>query len=628
MADNKNTIATAYVQILPSTQGIEGELNDALVPAAASAGASGGAAIGAGVLASLKKKAIPIAAVLASTAAIKKAGSALLGIGQEFDQMRDTIVIGTGASGDALDDLAASAENIAKTVPVSFGTAGDYVQNLNTRMGLVGKNLEAVGKRLGALANLGINANLDNLTGAFNAFGIANDDAAEKMDYLFNVSQATGIEFNSLTGIIEKNAPALMGLGFSFEEAANMAGLLDKAGMDASGTMGKLSKALVELSKPGESAAQAYQRVVSEIDAFIKAGDEAAAIDLASELFGTRGAAQFVAAVQSGAVSLDALRDSALGAGDGILATLDATIDFPQRMEIIENRAKAAFEPLGGALLEAANLGLDRFAQMLENLDPTMLEKLGDDLGNILVAAINAVCDAIEFFVNHYDQISAFADGFIQVVTFMQNPLSSLGIGFQILLTTVTNVTNAITAGLNAFSSTVNSIFSAIGQFMQNPIQNAANFIMGIPSRIIGFFSGLGSRISAAIGNIHFPTPHVSWQTLSVFGMSTPIQLPHISWYAHGGMVTDALLFGAGERGNELVWPEYQPHMQKYAAAIAQEMPSSTDADLTQIIALIHQLIDKDSSVYLDGRELAESTVGYTDALLGARQTTASRGLA
>ena len=210
----------------------------------------------------------------------------------------------------------------------------------------------------------------------------------------------------------------------------------------------------------------------------------------------------------------------------------------------------------------------------------------------------------------------------------MQNPLSSLGIGFQILLTTVTNVTNAITAGLNAFSSTVNSIFSAIGQFMQNPIQNAANFIMGIPSRIIGFFSGLGSRISAAIGNIHFPTPHVSWQTLSVFGMSTPIQLPHISWYAHGGMVTDALLFGAGERGNELVWPEYQPHMQKYAAAIAQEMPSSTDADLTQIIALIHQLIDKDSSVYLDGRELAESTVGYTDALLGARQTTASRGLA
>ena len=80
------------------------------------------------------------------------------------------------------------------------------------------------------------------------AWGVAAEDMGAEMDYLFGVSQSTGLSMDALTGILESSAPSMQALGFSFEETANMAGLLDKAGMDANGTMSKMNKALVELA--------------------------------------------------------------------------------------------------------------------------------------------------------------------------------------------------------------------------------------------------------------------------------------------------------------------------------------------------------------------------------------------
>lgn len=561
---------------MPSVEGMEGKLSDALVPAAtsagASAGASGGSALGVGMIAAMKKKLAPIAIGAGLVAGFKGLGGAFLNIGREFDEMRDAIVLGTGASGEALDALAQSAANIASDVPVSFSKAGDYVQNLNTRMGLLGDNLEDVGARTAALSQLfGSDINLDKLTGAFNAFNVSNEDAASKMDYLFGVSQATGISFDSLTGILESNAPTLQNLGFSFEQAANMAGLLDKAGMDASGTMSKMSKALVSLAEPGEDAAAAYRRVIDELGEFIEAGDTASALDLASKIFGTRGAAQFVGALQSGALSMEQLEDAALGAGDGIMATYAATLDYPDQLALIENKAKKAFEPLGGAIMEAALKALTRIGELLDGLDSEQLEKIADTLGTALVDGVDAAAAAIDFFVEHYDEIKGFCEGVGQLFDFLKEP----PIQFAVELTGVGNQIGGILDGIvSFFTGMANGVDSSI-KTAKDSIMSLPEAIMAVPGQIVSFFSGLGERISSAIGNIHFPTPHVSWETLSIFGMSTPIQLPHISWYAKGGYVDEMTLIGAGERGGEFIWPSYEPYLSKYADALTGAMAKS-----------------------------------------------------
>lgn len=609
MADGVN-VATAYVTIMPSAEGMEGNLTNALIPAASSAGAaagkSGGSALGVGMIAAMKKKLAPLAIGAGLVAGFKGLGGAFLNIGKEFDEMRDSIVLGTGASGEALDALAQSAANIASDVPVSFSKAGDYVQNLNTRMGLLGDNLEDVGARTAALSQLfGSDINLDKLTGAFNAFNVSNEDAASKMDYLFGVSQATGISFDSLTGILESNAPTLQNLGFSFEQAANMAGLLDKAGMDASGTMSKMSKALVSLAEPGEDAAAAYRRVIDELGEFIEAGDTASALDLASEIFGTKGAAQFIGALQSGALSMEQLEDAALGAGEGIMGTYEATLDYPDQLALIENKAKKAFEPLGGAIMEAALKALTRIGELLDGLDSEQLEKMADVLGTALVDAVDTAAAAIDFFVEHYDEIKGFCDGVASAFEFLRSPLPAL----------TTDFTGAGSV-LSGVAQTIQGAFDIMAQGIGSAIETAKGFItalpsaiMSIPSQIVGFFSGLGQRITSAIGSIHFPTPHISWETLEIFGMSTPVRLPHVSWYAKGGWIdSPTLLAGVGERGGEFVFPSYEPYLSIYSKAIAEQMPATASAGNSYVINV-------DGSAILASPMLENSFMQFMEAL-------------
>ena len=453
------------------------------------------------------------------------AGKALFDIGNEFDAMTDKIIIGTGASGEMLDSLVQSAKNIGTTVPTSFEEAGEVVQNLNTRLGITGDELDELGSRVIEAGNLlGTSLDMDKLTGAFNAFGVANDEAADKLDYLFNVGQNTGIELNSLMGIVESSAPAMQMLGFSFEETANMAGLLDKAGMDASGTMQKMNKALVSLAQPGESAADAYQRLIEEMAGFIEKGDEAAALDIAGKVFGTRGAAQFVGAIQSGALSLDQIRDSALGAGDGILGTMERTESFGEKLERLQNKAKVALEPLASGIIEGITAAFERLEQFVDE-NHEAFAMLGQVLGT--VASI----------------LGGVLGGALTVISGL----------FQGILTVVQTVAGAF-------------------QSLANTVQGAFNFISGVIERIKGIFS-------FKFEFPHIPLPHFAvnppgWQ----IGDLLKGQLPSlgIEWYAKGGIVDSPTLIGAGEAGPEAIVPLSAPNIAPFADAVASRVGRSS----------------------------------------------------
>lgn len=620
MADGA-TVANAYVQIMPSAQGAKENITDAILPAAESAGDSAGEAIGGGILGKLGELKGPLMALggtILGAIGVQKIASALLEIGGEFDEMRDMIIIGTGASGEALEALVGSAETIATTVPVSFGEAGDIVQNINTRMGLVGDELESVGERVAALGQLtGKAINLDTLTGALNQFGVAGEDAGAVMDYLWGVSQSTGISFDQLTGVLESNAPALQALGFSMEEAANMAGLLDKAGLDANGTMGKLSKALVELAQPGESAEEAFNRVVGQLGEYIEAGDEAAALDLASQIFGTRGATQFVAAVESGALSLEDLEDAALGAGDGIMGTLDATMDWPERFELLKNSAELALEPLGGALMDAATQAMEALTEAMGEIDPAIFEELGATLGDVLTVAVEGFAAALEFLVEHKEEIGAFFDAiktaidtvievlgplvdeFVEVAISIPEAVGTMattlsekwetiktkvtdtwdGIKTKIsdtweaiktkVTTAVENVKTKVATTFESVKSKVTSTWNGIKDAITRPIERAKEAVQNAVDRIKGLF------------NFKIQWPHIPVPSFHVSGSPNPLDwlsggLPKISisWHAKGGYIDEPtiLLNGVGEKGGELVWPSYEPYLSRYAAAIADAM--------------------------------------------------------
>ena len=644
MADGIN-VANAYVQIMPSMEGATSSITDAIMPAMTGAGDEAGALMGSGILSSLQGLAGPLVAVgstLVGALGAAKVGEALLGIGGEFDSMRDAIIVGTGASGEALEALEESARGIATSVGGSFEDAGVIIQDLNTRLGLTGDDLDEVGQRVAATASLyGSAIDVESLSGAFAAFDVQAGDMAAQMDYLFGVGQATGISFDELTGILEKNAPALQALGFSFEESANMAGLLDRAGMDASGMMGRMGKALVELAQPGETAADAYQRVLEEMQGYIETGDEAAALDLATQIFGTKGAAQFVGAVESGALAMEDLTDMSLGASAGIMGTFEATADWPERWEQIQNKAKAALEPLGGAVMDAVGDALESVSEAMDHIDPAVIEGLADALGTGLGGAVQLLDGAIGILVEHGEDIGAFF-GYVSVgaqtvmavveplasflgdtfagtvVPLVESALDLLGGDFEGAAANARaafdNMRDNITSRAEAIKSVLSSKFAAIKEAIVGPLNRARDAVKSAIDRIKGI-----------INNAHLSLPHFKLPHFRINGGELPWGIGgkgrapsiNIDWYARGGIVEEATLIGAGERGTELIWPEYEPHMSRYAQAIAEHMPAQGQ---TVNLYIGDLLVNDDERIRADVIQLVTDLGRYGDAATAARR--------
>jgi len=641
MAGEGVNVANAYVQIIPSAQGVKQNITDALVPDLTAAGQQGGDALGGGLMSTLQGSLGKIAGVIGAAFAGIEVGKFLLDIGGEFDEMTDAIIVGTGASGEALEALEESAKGIATTVPISFGEAGNIVQDLNTRLGLTGENLDEVGQRVAAAGELmGSAINVESMSGAFAAFNVSADDMADQMDYLFGVSQSTGIAFDDLTRILESNAPALQGLGFSFQESANMAGLLDKAGMDASGMMGKMGKALVELAQPGETAAEAYQRVLSEMEGYIEAGDEAAAMDLATELFGTRGAAQFVGAVQSGALAMDDLRDASLGAGDGIMGTYEATASWPEKWELLKNKAKEFLEPLGGALMDGLGMALDKLNEVMDSIDPSTLEGVASTLTELfeaLIAAVTNLWTALQPLVTFL--METFVNGVIPAIEAALLLLSGdfdgarakIGQALEGVKTIVSNAKTAITqrfeairtsisGKVDAIKSAVTTKFNDIKKSITQPIEDAKTAVSNAIQSIKDAF------------NVTLSFPHIKLPHFRINGGEVPWGIggkgsaPSIAidWYAKGGFVDGATLIGVGEQGAEMVWPSYEPYLSKYAQAIAADMPTQDD-----LLGEVRSLRDdvRNLKVYLDTGALVGGISRQMDGSLGRRQLMAGRGV-
>ena len=549
MADGV-TVANAFVQIMPSAEGATSAIEKAIMPGMEDAGAKAGGLMGDGLMGSLKGLAAKLGPILGAGAIAK----GLFDIGSGFDEMTDNIIMGTGASGEALAELQDVAKAVATTVPVSFGQAGDYIQNLNTRLGLTGQDLQDVATNVGALESMVGSVNLDTLTGTFNAFNVEAGDMTSTMDYLFGVTQSTGIGFDQLTGILEANAPSLQNLGFTLEESANMAGLLDRAGIDASGTMGRMGKALVELAGEGGDAGEAFNSLLDEMQGYIDAGDTAAAIDIATNVFGTKGAAQFVGAVQSGALALDDLKDAALGAGDGIMGTYEQTADWAEKWEVLKNKFAEALEPLAGFAFDVVGEGVDLLSQAFDELLPAvepLISVLGDTLTNVVMPALGA---AFETFGPIIMELSTWFVGVAADVIGAVNDIAAkVAPVFQGMLDTVT------------------SIWQGIKSAIEDPIGAARDAVGGAIDAIRGFF------------NFEFHWPHIPLPHFSISGSINPLDwlsggLPSISvdWYAKGGVVDGATLIGAGERGAEGIVPLEGRYMRPIAAEIAKQMGGGT----------------------------------------------------
>lgn len=446
-----------------------------------------------------KKAALGVGALAVAAAG---AGKALYGVGATFDDVSDTIRVGTGATGKQLGALEASAKRIGRSVPAAFSDIGPVVADVNTRLGLTGPALEKVSKQIleaGRITGTAIDINA--VSGAFNAFQVQGKDTAGAMDTLYQVSQATGLGINELATSVSKNGAALKGFGFSLEESASWIGTLDKAGLDGNKTLGTLSRAMSSFAADGKDPQKALRATVDEIDRLGKAGKDAAAINLASEVFGTRGATQFVGAIKAGKVDLDALTKATGATSDTILKAGRDTADFAEHWQVFKNRALIALEPIATRVFGALGDGMQMLNRDVVPAVKTFIAQIksGEGVGGRFAAVFGTVRDALSRIAgvirgalsgsagDASTYLGSIVDTFRSVVSIVQSLWDRFGGTItRYTQTTFQNIKTVIGGALKV----VSGIFKTVAALLKGDWSGAWNGIKQILSGAVAILKG------------------------------------------------------------------------------------------------------------------------------------------
>ena len=477
------------------------------------------------------------------TAPIVGLGAASLKAFSEVDKGQDALVKLTGATGDQLEAMQTSMENLATSMPTTFEEAGNAIGEVNTRFGVTGEQLETLSGqfiKFASLNNTDVSSSIDSVQKAMDAFGLQAEDASGFLDTLNAVGQNTGISMDSLTSLMTTNATAFQELGLGASDAANLLGTLEKAGIDTSIVMTGLKKAQAEAAKEGTDMSTVLEQ------AFSSSGD-------AVDIFGSKAGPQLYAAMQNGVISLDDFTASADGVNDSVGSvsdTFDATLDPMDQWQQTLNQITLAGAELGNAvgpvlvpIIQGIAEGAKSAAEWFGNLDEDQQKTLVTIGG--LVAAIGPVLTIAGKVISvggtvigGIGKLMPLLGGLGSAFEFLTGPIG-LAIAAGVLIianwdkikTVAGNVASGIASAWDTVKSITADTWNNVKETISSTIEGARDRVRSAIDRIKGFF------------NFSWSLPKLKLPHISIRGSFSlvPPSAPHFSvdWYrkAYSGAI-------------------------------------------------------------------------------------------
>jgi TP901 family phage tail tape measure protein len=320
-------------------------------------------------------------------AAAGAVGAALYKVGESFDKAFDNIIVGTGATGDALEGLKGDFRAVFGSTAASMDDTSTAIADLNTRLGVTGKPLQDLSKQfldLSRITKTDVSANIASASRAFGDWGIAVDDQSDALDKMFTVSQQTGIGLDSLANNVVQFGAPLRQFGFSFEESIAIFGKWEKEGVNAQLVMGGLKQGLGRFSKAGKDPERELGRVTEAIKSAGSAGE---ANQIAIEAFGVRAGPDMAAAVREGRFEIGDLVSALDGAGGSIAQASKDTESFSEKWKIFTNKVLLVLEPIAMRVFDFMGDAMDAM--------PGIAKQASESLSP-LAGAFGAVRDAVE----------------------------------------------------------------------------------------------------------------------------------------------------------------------------------------------------------------------------------------
>ena len=285
------------------------------------------------------------------TAGIVAAGTASVKAWQDVDSAMDDLIAKTGATGEAFEELQATAERIATTIPTDFKTSANAVGEVNTRFDATGKTLEELSTafiEFATLNNTDVVGSIDSVSGMMNAWGIDAKDTVKVLDTLNAVSQQTGISSDQLSEILQSNALSFKEMDYDLAQAAMLMGQMDKNGVDASAGLTALRKAMSKATDENKSLNEIMTEWQALMNSNISDAEKMAATE---DLFGSRAYAQLFNALQEGTISFTEINASMSDFEGNLSRTFEATLDPVDEFTTTLNELKLFGAEIGSEIL-------------------------------------------------------------------------------------------------------------------------------------------------------------------------------------------------------------------------------------------------------------------------------------
>jgi len=599
------TIATAYVEVLPSTQGITSNLEEAFGGAGEKAGAKGGKLAGASFVGKLGKALVAAGAVKAVTDFFKDAVKQ----GAEYQQN----IGGTEAVfGKAAVDITSRAQQAYKNMGLS---ASDYMATAN---------------KMGAL---------------FQGSGLSQVESmrltTKAMQRAADVASVMGIDttaaMESIAGAAKGNFTMMDNLGVAMNATTLQAYALEKGINFDWNTASQAEKSQLAMEMFFDRTSQYAGNFARESEQTISGS-----IGMLSSSW-----TDFMAKLALGEDVTGAMRNvvhSVIAVGQNLLPIIGNIFQGIGTLAVEGFQAAVAW--LGPIAAQA----WDKVKAATANAWASVKSSVSNAWTGIKTSVNNSVAAVGAAISNGWQSIkSGVAGAWAGIQAAVSTAWDTLkgAVSWDSIVSNVSGAWNAIESAVagawTGIQSAVSTAWDTLkgGVSWDSIVSNVSAAWTSIESGVSGAFDSIKTAVEKAwkkVTSISFKLPDIilgalpSLPKLSITGGFSiiPPSVPKISWNAKAMddpyLFGSATLFGAGETGDEVLYGR-AALMRDIETAVGKDDGAGRTSALLEAIDRIDQHLDR-LGIYLDGETLVGGLAAGMNDALGGLDALTQRGLA
>ena len=597
-------LAKAYVQIIPSAEGIGGKLNGLLGGEAAAAGDYAGKSLGKTLVGTLTK-------VLAA-AGIGKALQSAFASGSQFETAVAKVATIADTGSVSIETLRGQITAMSDETGVAAGDIAEAAYQAISA-GQKTENAVAFAGQATKLAAAGFTSSasaVDILTTALNAYGMSADAASHVSDVLLTTQNLGKTSVDELASSMGRVIPLASAYGVSIENLSSVLAVLTANGIDTAEASTYAKSMLNELGSTGSNVAKVLKAQTGQSFADLMASGKSLG-DVLQVLYDSVGGDStrfngLWSSVEAGTAALS-LASSGAGRFNEVLGQMQAdskltksayetmTDTMAHKMDALKTNAQnlgiALFDAVGGKLGEGVSLASGYLQALTQGFQSGGLAGLADSLGGIFTDLFMNVLPAVT--QSGTELLNGLAAGMAQGVpallaqalpmletfsgSLRENAGKLVDAGLHLLVqlvqglvnglptliayvpTIVTNIAGIINDNMPKILLTgiqiLLMLIQGIVQSIPALIENAGQIVLAIFSVIMAFnWISLGGKIVTLLKNGISSLASLPGKVMRNIARSVYDTFKNgFSWHALGQNIIQGLINGVGSMKNLLI---------------------------------------------------------------------------